>query len=92
MECYTTFAKCSPDGGWIVGFHAFPDLFVGGPSHEAANGVALAALIAHVTILMSLGFPIPEPVEAIHGVDSIVLPSILARRIALHNESATLRT
>ena len=86
------FASSSPDGEWLVGFHAFPNLFVSGVSLHAAHVAALSALIGHVTLLMDDEFPLSEPVEAVQGVSSIILPSIVATRIALHNETIARRS
>lgn len=73
--------------GWLVEFPALPNVFAAGSSLPSARVAALAAVLDYVDMLIAQGFPVPVPVVARSGDAFLVLPSIVAIRIAQHNDS-----
>ena len=87
MPGYRTDASWRPGEGWLVGFPAFPNVFAAADALPDAKAQALSALIVQIGMLITQGYPVPEPVSSDSAPEVLALPNFVAARVAEHNAS-----
>lgn len=73
--------------GWRATCPDFSTVLAEGATREEAAGVAAAAVIALIEMLIVIGVPVPAPREGLSALTGLFLPEVLAARVELHNQA-----
>lgn len=74
-------------GHWLVRFPAFENVVGHGASAADARAKALAALVQWIDLLIENQWAVPAPIAATDDERVLVISSVLALRVRVHNET-----